>query len=269
MESDDSNDDEKYGDNVDVLGQKVDPKERVTIRNLRLREDTAKYLLNLDENSATYNPKTRSMLEKPTEHYESDNFTRYTGDVQKANDMMKFAWQAEQTTGIKLVNAADPTQGELLYKKFNSLEKSTEPSLLVEKYGGQEYLKRDESVVFGQSEVYVEYSAKGEIIKGEKKVAKSRYQENILINNHTFVWGSFWDGEWGYKCCHSTIKNSYCGGSSLIDAKQYTRVMDGGADRVQKAVVGGTKRDKVVDETEEYNLKKIRKNDPMAQYLNK
>jgi pre-mRNA-processing factor SLU7 len=34
-------------------------------RNLRIREDTAKYLLNLDVNSAYYDPKTRSMREDP------------------------------------------------------------------------------------------------------------------------------------------------------------------------------------------------------------
>ncbi|KAK4760752.1 hypothetical protein SAY87_005645 [Trapa incisa] len=34
-----------------------------TVRNLR--EDTAKYLLNLDVNSAYYDPKTRSMREDP------------------------------------------------------------------------------------------------------------------------------------------------------------------------------------------------------------
>ena len=34
-------------------------------RNLRIREDIAKYLLNLDVNSAHYDPKTRSMREDP------------------------------------------------------------------------------------------------------------------------------------------------------------------------------------------------------------
>ena len=34
-------------------------------RNLRIREDTAKYLLDLDVNSAHYDPKSRSMREDP------------------------------------------------------------------------------------------------------------------------------------------------------------------------------------------------------------
>jgi len=37
----------------------------LNFRNLRIREDTAKYLLNLDVNSAHYDPKTRSMREDP------------------------------------------------------------------------------------------------------------------------------------------------------------------------------------------------------------
>lgn len=47
------------------LGTKVDSKQRITVRNLRIREDTAKYLRNLDPNSAYYDPKTRSMRDNP------------------------------------------------------------------------------------------------------------------------------------------------------------------------------------------------------------
>ena len=46
-------------------GTKVDSKQRITVRNLRIREDTAKYLRNLDPNSAYYDPKTRSMRDNP------------------------------------------------------------------------------------------------------------------------------------------------------------------------------------------------------------
>lgn len=38
---------------------------KTTVRNLRIREDTAKYLRNLDPNSAYYDPKTRSMRDNP------------------------------------------------------------------------------------------------------------------------------------------------------------------------------------------------------------
>ena len=35
-------DEEKYAEAVDMPGQKVDTKTRMTVRNLRIREDTAK-----------------------------------------------------------------------------------------------------------------------------------------------------------------------------------------------------------------------------------
>ena len=37
-----------------------------------------------------------------------------------------------------------------------------------------------------------------------------------MVNNHESTWGSFYDkrtGKWGYSCCHSVIKNSYCTGA--------------------------------------------------------
>jgi hypothetical protein len=48
-------------------GTKFDAKARFTVRNLRIREDTAKYLFNLDTESAFYDPKTRTMRADPLE----------------------------------------------------------------------------------------------------------------------------------------------------------------------------------------------------------
>lgn len=56
---------DKYADAADQVGQSLDTKNRITVRNLRLREDTAKYLINLDGESAHYDPKTRSMRDAP------------------------------------------------------------------------------------------------------------------------------------------------------------------------------------------------------------
>lgn len=58
-------DEDKYVEDFDMPGTKVDSKQRITVRNLRIREDTAKYLRNLDPNSAFYDPKTRSMRDNP------------------------------------------------------------------------------------------------------------------------------------------------------------------------------------------------------------
>lgn len=50
---------------------------------------------------------------------------------------------------------------------------------------------------------------------------KSKYEEDVLINNHTTVWGSWWkDHQWGYKCCKQSIKNSYCTGLAGIEAAE-------------------------------------------------
>ena len=80
-----------------------------------------------------------------------------------------------------------------------------------------------------QTEVYVEYSRAGKIIKGaEKPAVCSRYEEDVLINNHTAVWGSYWkDGQWGFHCCYSLIQNSYCTGQSgkLVAAETSTPVI--------------------------------------------
>lgn len=49
-----------------------DDRTRTTTRNLRIREDTAKYLINLNLDSAFYDPKTRSMREDPTAQLPQD-----------------------------------------------------------------------------------------------------------------------------------------------------------------------------------------------------
>ena len=53
----------EFNNNAPVAGR--DPRTKTTTRDLRIREDTAKYLLNLDENSAYYDAKSRSMRENP------------------------------------------------------------------------------------------------------------------------------------------------------------------------------------------------------------
>lgn len=55
----------------------------------------------------------------------------------------------------------------------------------------------------------------------EMSLPRSKYEEDIYINNHTSVWGSWWkDHQWGYKCCKQTIKNSYCTGAAGIEAAE-------------------------------------------------
>ena len=45
--------------------------------------------------------------------------------------------------------------------------------------------------------------------------ARTRYEENVYPGNHTSVWGSWWqDGQWGFACCHQTLKQSWCTGEA-------------------------------------------------------
>lgn len=55
--------------------------------------------------------------------------------------------------------------------------------LLVEKYGGEEHLKAPpKELLLAQSERYIEYSAKGKVIKGEERpLARSRYEEDVYV----------------------------------------------------------------------------------------
>ncbi|GAB6023092.1 mRNA splicing protein [Chamberlinius hualienensis] len=206
----------------------LDSKQRITVRNLRIREDTAKYLRNLDINSAYYDPKTRSMRDNPYSiassnpeelQFAGDNLVRYTGDTQKHAKAQLFAWEAYEK-GVDIHLLAEPTKLELLNQEFMKRKVDFKNSLkgdILETYGGAEHLDAPpKELLLAQTEQYVEYSRHGKIIYGaEKSVTRSKYEEDVYLNNHKSVWGSFWkDGQWGYKCCYSFVKNSYCTGEA-------------------------------------------------------
>ncbi|KAM1923986.1 hypothetical protein ACFX15_021823 [Malus domestica] len=189
-----------------------------TVRNLRIREDTAKYLLNLDVNSAYYDPKTRSMREDPLpdadpndKFYGGDNKYRVSGQALEFKQLNIHAWEALEK-GQDIHMQAAPSQAELLYKNFKVIK---------EKYGNaatEEQLPKE--LLLGQSENQVEYNRAGRVVRGmETSLPKSKYEEDVYINNHTSVWGSWWkDHQWGYKCCKQTIRNSYCTGVAGVEA---------------------------------------------------
>ncbi|TNN62257.1 Pre-mRNA-splicing factor SLU7 [Liparis tanakae] len=223
-------DEDKYADDIDMPGQNFDSKRRITVRNLRIREDTAKYLRNLDPDSAYYDPKTRAMRENPYSNtgmnpdevgYAGDNFARYSGATINMAQTQLFAWEAYER-GSEVHLQADPTKLELLHRSFKVKKedfKEKQRDGILEKYGGEEHLDAPpRELLLAQTEDYVEYSRHGAVLKGlEKAVARSKYEEDVLINNHICIWGSFWiDGYWGYKCCHSMVKQSYCTGESGI-----------------------------------------------------
>lgn len=234
-DSDEEKDEDKYVDEIDMPGTKVDSKQRITVRNLRIREDTAKYLRNLDPNSAFYDPKTRSMRENPNpgkdDIYAGENFVRFTGDTQKHSTAQLFAWEAYEK-GVDVHLLAEPTKLELLQKEYDKKKdqfKNKVHESVLEKYGGEEHLQAPpKALLLAQTEDYIEYSRSGKVIKGqEKEEIKSKYEEDVYINNHTSVWGSYWQGgQWGFKCCRSFIKNSYCLGEANAINSTFSHTID-------------------------------------------
>ena len=87
MASSDSEEDEDAVQTGAATFSSADPKAKGIQKNLRIREDTAKYLRNLDPNSAPYDPKSRSMKENPNpdiasedQQFKGDNFVKMSGD---------------------------------------------------------------------------------------------------------------------------------------------------------------------------------------------
>ncbi|KAK1407616.1 hypothetical protein QVD17_39236 [Tagetes erecta] len=177
-------DEAKVGESKQMGFAKVEKRVRTTgggstgtVRNLRIREDTAKYLLNLDVNSAYYDPKTRSMRGDPLpdmdpneKFYAGDNQSRVSGQALKFKQLNMHAWEAFEK-GDDVHMQAAPSQAELLYKNYKINEvklKSKAKETILEKYGDaatEEVLPKE--LLLGQSEIEVEYDRAGRIIKSQ------------------------------------------------------------------------------------------------------
>lgn len=209
----------KYAEESDMGRQ-----QSTATRNLRIREDTAKYLLNLDLDSAKYDPKTRSMVDMGAQADQAaalvaeDNFMRASGDAAEFERAQKYAWESqERGDKDKTHLQANPTSGEYFRRKEleeSKVKREIQRKMLAERYGGDQHVKPasgDAAVL--ENERYVEYHPSGAIKGAPPAEARSKYPENILTNNHKSVWGSWWTNfRWGYACCHSIVKNSYCTG---------------------------------------------------------
>jgi len=222
---------------------------KVTARNLRIREDTAKYLRNLDVNSAYYDPKSRSMRDNPNpeqgpeeSQYAGDNAARISGDAVGLAETQLFSWDVTGKIGTTSIHPqANPSQAELLKKEYKV--KATDlmakkKKAVLDKYGGAEYLdgggglataaetKPVESAAarkarFGVSVTQEEYTRDGRLLQNGVAVKRAalpcKYQEDVYSNGHTTVWGSYFHRgafKWGYKDDHSLIRNSYCTGAN-------------------------------------------------------
>ena len=152
-DADDSGDDDEVDDlrqseSNAVMAQKLHrggTKVKQTVRNLRIREDTAKYLRNLDPNSAYYDPKTRSMRDNPTPHenpenlaYAGDNFVRHSGESRELGQTQLFAWEAYNMGETQVHLQANPTQAALAQREFRRKKEDlrvARAALIRQKYG--------------------------------------------------------------------------------------------------------------------------------------
>lgn len=311
----DGSENEDEGDKYDAETD-MGREQATSTRNLRLREDTAKYLLNLDLDSAKYDPKTRSMVDSgasadnAAQLVAEEGFMKASGDAAEFERAQRYAWETqERGDKNKLHLQANPTSGEIMRKKElkEADEKATaKKKALAEKYGTQEKFTDDalRKTAVTENERYVEYDERGGIKGAPKVKAKSKYPEDILLNNHTAVWGSWWSNfQWGFACCHSTVKNSYCTGEAGKEAFALADRMRTGADldevpraiaekeeealqqhvpnepaRDQKTGQDSASRKRALDEMiggvteedmEEYRRKRTMAADPMAAYLAK
>ncbi|KAJ1725258.1 mRNA splicing protein [Coemansia erecta] len=162
---------------------------RAAVRNLRIREDTAKYLRNLDPDSAYYDPKTRSMRENPyattsatsgsegssnpvapsnATAYAGDNFVRYSGESREVAKKEVFAWEAEARGNLRAHFQANPTQAALMYEEFREKKeerRGANRAKVLETYGGEEHLKAPARELRMLQEAYVEYSRDGRVVR--------------------------------------------------------------------------------------------------------
>ncbi|KAF7846444.1 hypothetical protein BT93_L4361 [Corymbia citriodora subsp. variegata] len=217
-------------------------------RQLRLREDTAGYLRNLDLDSAKYDPKTRTMddtarlNDSMDQDVAQDGFVQASHQLDPASDAaafekaQKFAWEKQQAAlppdakdkEVLAVDAsvhlqANPTASLVAHKKFLAEQKEKQDEqkrYLLEKYGTTDTTTTKPIAAGTANERYVEYDPEtGRVIDQNtgkpvlRQIAKSKYPEDVFPGNHTSVFGSYWkDFQWGYACCHSFVKNSYCTG---------------------------------------------------------
>lgn len=274
-------------------------------RQLRIREDTAKYLLNLDLESAKYDPKTRSLVDggatggKAADLFAEEGFMRSSGDASEFEKAQRYAWEAQEKSGDTSQHLqANPTAGAF-YRKMEQEEaekkRAERERQLREKYGGDGQKPMPAALrgmMVTESESYVEYDEAGLIKGAPRKAAKSKYAEDVLINNHTSVWGSWWSNfKWGYACCHSFVKNSYCTGEEGKEAWEAAERQRSGAnlieapkeekedeEAIQKDQEGTTakkrSREEMLNgiseaELDEYRRKRAAADDPMAKMLGK
>ncbi|UKK02652.2 splicing factor [Theileria orientalis] len=201
-------DDDKHIEKNETFECK-DDKTRTTTRNLRIREDTAKYLINLDVNSAFYDPKSRSMREDPlagvNSYFKGDNYYFNSEETYKPKELEVFAWESKKK-GVDVDFIANPTKLEKLYNETKQNEEKEvleRKQKLIERFKAKEYIEN-----YKELKPLAKVSEE-DIIKYDEQL---EFDEGKLLG-HSQIWGSYYDlekGVWGYKCCKVTNRSEHC-----------------------------------------------------------
>lgn len=191
-------DDPEFKDAVKQEGEKT----------VRLREDKAVYLTNVRNENISYDPKSRMIRDDQTGYFNEDNLfvKRLTGEAKEFENSKKFAWDDKRRGLIDDNLVANPTLGDRKIMKLSEEEKQKKEKMknaLLDRYGG--------SLAISSEEPEEEPPVEEDQPATQHDPTKSKYKEDVFPKNHTSVWGSFYsNGQWGYACCQSLYKNSYC-----------------------------------------------------------
>jgi len=198
-EDDDEFKEKDFENNAPIANR--DPKIKTTTRNLRLIEDPAKYLINMNQNTAYYDPKSRAMRGNPTAEgeddqnlFKGDNAYKYTGESYDALKQEAFVWEQVEKNNAELNNLALPTGTQKVFQMYTEQEKKKifeRNKKIFQIYDIQQEKPQLEDEVLGQTEQYKEYALDGKGYTAKSRPRnKSKYEEDVYINNHTSVWGS-------------------------------------------------------------------------------
>lgn len=231
---------------------------KVTARNLRIREDTAKYLRNLDPNSAYYDPKSRSMRDNPyasnadeggnlqqqqqaaeSMGFAGDNFARISGDAVKLAETQLFAWDAEKKVGVEgaIHLQADPSRAELMRKKVEKRGeelKDKKRKQVLDRYGGEEYLdnagkqsdqtQEERATRFGVSHAEQEYGRDGRLASTTAAGSKQKKRAPIPCKYEEDIHVNGHTSVWGSYFHKGAFKWGYADDHSLVKSSYGTGI---------------------------------------------
>ena len=170
----------------------------------RNREEPAKYLTS----DAEYDPKSH-ILKGEDEHFKQLSNLQAVGEKATLEEQDNFAFEHVEKQHMELNSVALPTLTEKIFQNVKNKRVSLTSGRM-----GELMRKYKASEQNGLPEVEEDEHEIVQAHLGGNRVARSRYEEDVIVNDHLSVWGSWYNVHlgWGYACCFSTDKMSYCSG---------------------------------------------------------